>query len=52
MVKITDKSVSLSDLLKSLQPGTQHAATLSQSPLPTHLQQAFNGKQAACSYCV
>nr|XP_045015879.1 ubinuclein-2 isoform X2 [Jaculus jaculus] len=30
------------NLLKSLQPGTQHAATLSHSPLPTHLQQAFN----------
>lgn len=30
------------NLLKSLQPGTQHAATLPHSPLPTHLQQAFN----------
>lgn len=30
------------NLLKGLQPGAQHAATLSHSPLPTHLQQAFN----------
>ncbi|XP_051030696.1 ubinuclein-2 isoform X2 [Phodopus roborovskii] len=30
------------NLLKSLQPGTQHAATLSHSPLPAHVQQAFN----------
>lgn len=44
---ITDKSVFLSDLLKGLQPGAQHAATLSHSPLPAHLQQAYNGKRAA-----
>ncbi|XP_026367666.2 ubinuclein-2 isoform X3 [Ursus arctos] len=30
------------NLLKGLQPGAQHAATLSHSPLPTHLQQTFN----------
>nr|KAF6338642.1 ubinuclein 2 [Pipistrellus kuhlii] len=30
------------NLLKGLQPGVQHAATLSHSPLPTHLQQTFN----------
>ncbi|XP_027808016.2 ubinuclein-2 isoform X3 [Marmota flaviventris] len=30
------------NLLKGLQPGAQHTATLSHSPLPTHLQQTFN----------
>ncbi|XP_058930841.1 ubinuclein-2 isoform X5 [Kogia breviceps] len=30
------------NLLKGLQPGAQHAATLPHSPLPTHLQQTFN----------
>lgn len=30
------------NLLKGLQPGAQHAATLSHSPLPTHLPQTFN----------
>ncbi|XP_014643196.1 PREDICTED: ubinuclein-2 isoform X3 [Ceratotherium simum simum] len=30
------------NLLKGLQPGAQHAATLSHSPLPAHLQQTFN----------
>ncbi|XP_066218937.1 ubinuclein-2 isoform X1 [Saccopteryx leptura] len=30
------------NLLKGLQPGAQHAATLSQSALPAHLQQTFN----------
>nr|XP_020016028.1 ubinuclein-2 isoform X2 [Castor canadensis] len=30
------------NLLKGLQPGAQHSATLSHSPLPTHLQQTFN----------
>lgn len=30
------------NLLKGLQPGAQHAATLSHAPLPTHLQQTFN----------
>uniref|UniRef100_A0A8C2UJD4 Ubinuclein 2 n=1 Tax=Chinchilla lanigera TaxID=34839 RepID=A0A8C2UJD4_CHILA len=30
------------NLLKGLQPGAQHATTLSHSPLPTHLQQTFN----------
>ncbi|XP_045421264.1 ubinuclein-2 isoform X1 [Lemur catta] len=30
------------NLLKGLQPGAQHAATLSHSPLPTRLQQTFN----------
>ncbi|MBZ3871602.1 Ubinuclein-2 [Sciurus carolinensis] len=35
------------NLLKGLQPGAQHAATLSHSPLPTHLQQTFNGDQGA-----
>ncbi|XP_016075827.1 PREDICTED: ubinuclein-2 [Miniopterus natalensis] len=30
------------NLLKGLQPGAQHAATLSHSPLPAHLQQAYN----------
>ncbi|KAM5255650.1 ubinuclein-2 [Ctenodactylus gundi] len=30
------------NLLKGLQPGAQHAATLSHSPLPTHVQQTFN----------
>ncbi|KAM4873860.1 ubinuclein-2 isoform 2-T2 [Thomomys bottae] len=30
------------NLLKGLQPGAQHAATLSHAPLPTHLQQVFN----------
>lgn len=34
----------LPDLLKGLQPGAQHAATLSHSPLPAHLQQAYTGK--------
>ncbi|XP_062442821.1 ubinuclein-2 isoform X2 [Rhea pennata] len=29
------------NLLKGLQPGAQHAATLSHSPLPAHLQQAY-----------
>lgn len=29
------------NLLKGLQPGAQHAAPLSHSPLPTHLQQTF-----------
>jgi len=33
-----------SDLLKGLQPGAQHAAALSHSPLPAHLQQAYTGK--------
>uniref|UniRef100_A0A287DAU4 Ubinuclein 2 n=1 Tax=Ictidomys tridecemlineatus TaxID=43179 RepID=A0A287DAU4_ICTTR len=31
------------NLLKGLQPGAQHTATLSHSALPTHLQQTFNG---------
>ncbi|XP_077896744.1 ubinuclein-2 isoform X5 [Ictidomys tridecemlineatus] len=30
------------NLLKGLQPGAQHTATLSHSALPTHLQQTFN----------
>ncbi|XP_036904994.1 ubinuclein-2 isoform X2 [Sturnira hondurensis] len=30
------------NLLKGLQPGAQHAATLPHSPLPTHSQQTFN----------
>ncbi|XP_060052644.1 ubinuclein-2 isoform X4 [Erinaceus europaeus] len=30
------------NLLKGLQPGAQHAATLSHSALPTHLQQTYN----------
>ncbi|XP_054980494.1 ubinuclein-2 isoform X2 [Sorex araneus] len=30
------------NLLKGLQPGAQHAAPLSHSPLPAHLQQTFN----------
>uniref|UniRef100_A0A8C6IF69 Ubinuclein 2 n=1 Tax=Mus spicilegus TaxID=10103 RepID=A0A8C6IF69_MUSSI len=30
------------NLLKSLQPGAQHVAALPHSPLPAHLQQAFN----------
>ncbi|XP_069927524.1 ubinuclein-2 isoform X11 [Oryctolagus cuniculus] len=30
------------NLLKGLQPGAQHAAPLSHSPLPTHLQQTFH----------
>uniref|UniRef100_A0A8D0CAL6 Ubinuclein 2 n=1 Tax=Salvator merianae TaxID=96440 RepID=A0A8D0CAL6_SALMN len=29
------------NLLKGLQPGTQHAAALSHTPLPAHLQQAY-----------
>ncbi|KYO17456.1 ubinuclein-2 isoform A [Alligator mississippiensis] len=29
------------NLLKGLQPGAQHAATLSHSPLPAHLQQTY-----------
>ncbi|XP_066489469.1 ubinuclein-2 [Tiliqua scincoides] len=31
-----------SDLLKGLQPGAPHAATLSHAPLPAHLQQAYS----------
>ncbi|KAB0343435.1 hypothetical protein FD754_020361 [Muntiacus muntjak] len=30
------------NLLKGLQPGAQHAAALSHSPLPAHVQQTFN----------
>uniref|UniRef100_A0A8C6CKL3 Ubinuclein 2 n=1 Tax=Moschus moschiferus TaxID=68415 RepID=A0A8C6CKL3_MOSMO len=30
------------NLLKGLQPGAQHSAALSHSPLPTHVQQTFN----------
>lgn len=38
------------DLLKGLQPGAQHAATLSHSPLPAHLQQAYTGKDMIYFY--
>lgn len=41
-----------SDILKGLQPGAQHAATLSHTPLPAHLQQAYTGMEMILSVLV